>query len=233
MSETTLRSNKHKTHCKHGHAFSDANTLLERDAAGSFRRRRCRACRKRPPSKNLREATVRKLIQAIDEGQTLARICGGMHGHTYVGGKILSVGAFHAFCATRPRLGERLIAKLENNRKVAFAGMAYRKRLLAAPAVLRNDGVDIFEAIACATARLHESIRDDVMGSMFVAASEGRLKISDVSARVREFVAAHNRMFSQYVPIVGGLMRSTDQRLFDDGQMTLGDTVARGLWDSD
>jgi hypothetical protein len=68
---------------------------------------------------------------------------------------------------------------------------------------------------------------------MVLALYERRLKPKDILGSVQSFVAEEHRMFSMYVPVVGRIMRSTDQRLFDDGQMTLGDTVARGLWDGD
>lgn len=41
--------NAGKTHCKHGHAFDETNTLITRDAAGR-QHRRCRACKGSPRS---------------------------------------------------------------------------------------------------------------------------------------------------------------------------------------
>jgi hypothetical protein len=43
------------------------------------------------------------------------------------------------------------------------------RRLVAASALMRNDGVDAYEAVMKATAHLHEDDRGDVMSRMYVA----------------------------------------------------------------
>ncbi|ABE64042.1 hypothetical protein Nham_3309 [Nitrobacter hamburgensis X14] len=82
-----------------------------------------------------------------------------------------------------------------------------------------------------ATAGLPDHIRDDVRSAMFLAVAEGRLNPGAAASRVREFIAAHNRQYSKYVPHGGGVMQSLDQQVYDDGPMRLVDTVAHGLWD--
>jgi hypothetical protein len=67
--------------------------------------------------------------------------------------------------------------------------------------------------------------KDDVVSAIFEDLLTGALKRDDVKVRVRSYVAAHNRMFpTKYA------MRSLDAPLYDDGMMTLGDTISRGLW---
>jgi len=68
--------------------------------------------------------------------------------------------------------------------------------------------------------------KDDVVSDIFESLLNGSLQREDVSARVKHYVAAHNRMFPTKFA-----MRSLDARLFDNGMMTLGDTISRGLWD--
>jgi hypothetical protein len=68
--------------------------------------------------------------------------------------------------------------------------------------------------------------RDDVVSDIFEALINGSLQRDQVRARVKHFVTAHNRMFpTKYA------MRSLDAPVYDNGMMTLGDTVSRGLWD--
>jgi len=52
---------------------------------------------------------------------------------------------------------------------------------------MRNNGADAYEAVRQATSHLWEGERDDVMSLMFIAVSEGRLKLSDARARVGEY----------------------------------------------
>jgi hypothetical protein len=102
------------------------------------------------------------------------------------------------------------------------------KRTIAAPALLQNNGLDAYKAIRRATAHLPEDDRDDVMSRMFVALGEGRLKLSEVSIRVAEFVKRQ-----RYRPRVFGDARfSLDNPVGDDSNMTWLDTKtdADRLW---
>jgi len=65
-----------------------------------------------------------------------------------------------------------------------------------------------------------------------VAVFERSLKREDVRARVKHCVAAHNRMFpTKYAKFAGRPLVSLDAQLFNEGTMTLGDTISCGLWD--
>jgi len=65
-----------------------------------------------------------------------------------------------------------------------------------------------------------------------VAVFERSLKSENVRARVKHYVAAHNRMFpTKYAKFAGRPLVWLDAQLFDQGAMTLGDTISRGPWD--
>jgi hypothetical protein len=54
----------------------------------------------------------------------------------------------------------------------------------------------------------------------------------DVSARIRWYIANHNRRFPTKCAKFGGhALVSLDAQLFNEGTMTLSDTISRGLWD--
>jgi hypothetical protein len=75
-------------------------------------------------------------------------------------------------------------------------------------------------------------IRDDIAQSIMLALLEGSLQRNEVRARVRQFVADHNRMFpTKFAKFGDSPLVSLDQVLFDSGTATRGDTVSRGLWD--
>ncbi|GEC14226.1 hypothetical protein NWI01_01180 [Nitrobacter winogradskyi] len=90
---------------------------------------------------------------------------------------------------------------------------------------------NIYERIFRATALVPVDIRNEVRSAMSLAAAEGRIRPHETESRVREFVTAHHRQFSKYVPHGGGIMQSLDQQVYDDGPTRLGDTVTHGLWD--
>jgi hypothetical protein len=61
---------------------------------------------------------------------------------------------------------------------------------------------------------------------------EKSLRREDVRARVKQFIAAHNRMYpTKYAKFGDSPLVSLDEVLFEDGSTTRGDTVSRGLWD--
>jgi hypothetical protein len=103
-----------------------------------------------------------------------------------------------------------------------------KPRLVCRPAIIISpaNASQLIESINAAVPRtLPQDMRDDIIGEMTLAVIEGRLKIQDVARRMTEFVRAsfktdHNKW--------GAL--SLDQPMFEDGTVTLGDTVIRGLW---
>jgi hypothetical protein len=74
--------------------------------------------------------------------------------------------------------------------------------------------------------------KDDVVSDIFEAMLNGSLKREYVRARVQTYITAHNRMFpTKYAKFGNSPLVSLDEVLFEDGSMTRGDTVTRGLWD--
>ncbi|UWU77849.1 hypothetical protein N2603_05095 [Bradyrhizobium huanghuaihaiense] len=74
--------------------------------------------------------------------------------------------------------------------------------------------------------------KDDVVSAIFEDLLTGALKREDVRARVKSYVAAHNRMFpTNYAKFGDSPLVSLDEVLNDDGSGTRGDNVTRGLWE--
>lgn len=203
--------------------------------------RRCLVCDKashRAAAKNgnLRADVVRKAIAALESGTPISHLGGLVNGKYYPELFILVPARLKKFCAENPKLGRYILRLVDRNGKAALAEVRRMGSLANAlrfpvPAKLSSEGTR--KRLLKAVAHVDPRIRENVHGRMVLALYERRLKPKDILGSVQRFVAEEYRMFSMYVPVVGGIMRSTDQLLFDDGQMTLGDTVARGLWDSD
>jgi hypothetical protein len=102
------------------------------------------------------------------------------------------------------------------------------KRQIAASSLIRNNGADAYEAVRWATAHVSEDERADIMSIMFIAVAEGRLKLSEASARVGEFLRIHRR----HPRVLGDKMLRLDAPLGEDSNSTWLDTLsdADRLW---
>jgi hypothetical protein len=96
---------------------------------------------------------------------------------------------------------------------------------------MRDGGRHSYEAITEATCDLPPQIRGIIQSDMFLALTEGRLKIRDIPARVREFVTMHNRADRQSVFNPWGHL-SLEKPLGEDGSLKLMDVIREDqrLW---
>jgi hypothetical protein len=131
--------------------------------------------------------TLRKIFAALHEGKSLRNL-NGRYGSKYVGGSIVSSQMLSNFIKKNPRVGKKIRELGEANVRRLRVPLGERRRLIAAPAILRNDGADAYEAITRATVSLWEGERGDVMSLMFLAIAEGRLMPRHAEARMQEFL---------------------------------------------
>lgn len=227
-----------RTHCKRGHALVASNILPDKR-----RIRRCRACRnishKQALSIRMPSADkVREAIEALREGKPLTQITHGYTQHSTRGTKnryekvgkiIMKAPVLRNFMTSHPVLGRRIQQMIDDNRK---ASLAATRRIVASPAILKNNGRFAYAAIVQATNSLPDYLRDEVRSLMWMAAAEGKLSLRSISREVvQSFVSKQNQLFSKYIPHGGGIMQSLDQQVYDDGPTRLVDTVTHGLWD--
>lgn len=97
-------------------------------------------------------------------------------------------------------------------------------------AAVRDQNNDYFKIRAMLPANFPD--KDDIVGAIFEDLLNGNLQRAHVAARVKDYVTAHNRMFpTKFAKFGDGKLLSLDERLFDGGATTLGDTISRGFWD--
>lgn len=147
--------------------------------------------------------------------------CYGYKNGKFVGHSTMRSKPLRKFMQKNPRIGKRIRTLAYRNRIPIFAavGKACRIRhgtLIAAPALLKIDGVNAYEAIMRATSHLWEGERSDIISLMFVAIGEGRLLPRDAEERLAEFVLEHRRQFSKFGP------DSLDRPLYDDSLYDIG-----------
>lgn len=207
------------THCKYGHPFSGENLYL----APGRKERKCLACLKRrgERARRVSEQQARRVVEALNEGKTISNIT--KTGQSY----IVNHRALLLFRQKHPTFDRFVVRRSAANAKVRHAeATARRFQILRAPAPVD----DIFALLRSAVpATLPRQIRDDVIGKMALEIFEGKLRPADIGRRVREYVAAQFREFSNFGRV------SLDARLYDDGNATLLDRLSTeactGYWD--
>ena len=244
--------NAAKTHCPHGHAYSGDNLILRKSGARGCRAC-CRAAAKKPlrthcskghaftPENSYRipktgyldcricmrrrwldrgthlsEPTIRRIFDGLRDGASLR----DLYRKKKEGGRIIGQRKLYNFMAANPKFS-RLIKDLAR-KNVEERGHLRRK---STPRIVLQNSFDIWDEIRAAVPEsLPSQDRDEVVARIGLAVCEGTIGRSEIQGRVREFIAAHFRMFSKYGPA------SLDKPLYEDGAETLVDRVTEGLW---
>jgi hypothetical protein len=188
---------------------------------------------RQPHSGKLPEATVRQALEALHDGTPISHLGGLVNGKYVSAMFIVRPKALLAFCRVHPKLGRPILKLIKRNSDVALAEVRRKGNIAcwghAAPAIVtRTD--DVLAAIQRAVAAAPSFMREDIAEDITLEIYDRRLPFKRIRDRVRQLVTQYNRL--QYVPgRGGGKITSLDLQLFDDGPMTLGDTVTTSLWE--
>jgi hypothetical protein len=215
--ERSAERRRNSETCANGHIRTLENTFYVKNERQCLVRR-CKDCNKQARAIRMpMPEEVRGAVTALHHGQTLTSMA------TPYLQKLL-----RNFMVKNRKIGNRMHLLSKKNADAKRSDIRQSRRLVAASALMKNDGEDAYDAVMRATAHLHEVDRGDVMSRMYVAIGEGRLKLSDVSARVGEFLKNQ-----RWRPRVWGDARySLDNPLGDDSNTTWLDTKtdADRLW---
>lgn len=220
---TYLPRTGERTHCARGHEFSVENTLFC-NVGNNGRKRICLTCRVEwskacSRKKSISETTARLVQEAILSGHNFAEITGeSLKGKPIP--RICSSSPLFYFRKANPEIDAKwrgMMAKLHKPKSV---------RLIAAPAILKNNGFDAFEAIQSATRHLIEPLRGTVQSDMWLDVTEGRLMIRQIGSRLQDYIRKYNRDERHSVANRWG-HRSLDAPM-GDGGFTLLDTLEDG-----
>lgn len=212
--------------CPQGHPRTRENVRIS--SQGSLYCFPCAQVRNAQP-RPVKPSHVKLIFQRLHEGQTISSLFGRQGGGYNRGCCVIDRDALVQFMKLHPRVGKKIQALGDKNRAAVRVQIGEMNRKRAAPAILRNNGADAYAAIMEATARLWEGERGDIVSLMFLAVAEGRLLPRDAVRRLPEFVRQHRRQFGKFRS-EGLAPASLDRLLFDDGTMTLRDTITTGLW---
>jgi hypothetical protein len=221
-------------HCSRGHLWSEHEAIDNKRG-----RRYCRECKRLSGCEQKLDRYAKRedlalVLDGLSHGLTLHQMTARPGARVWrlesaPVHRVMHPSILWAFMKSNPAIGRRMKAQSKENALGHTRAAAQNRRIIAAPALLRNNGADAYEAVQHACAHLWEGERGDVMSLMFVDVSEGRLKISDCAARVDEYRRRHNRR-----PRAWGDY-SLDAPIGEDGSATWLDMVSvdaeSGAWD--
>jgi hypothetical protein len=183
--------------CLHGHPWVN-NTVFYSDT------RRCLECsrirdKKKGKGRVASQEMVSRVLEGLSHGLTLHQMTssdikkGVYRPHDGIK-KIASLSRLNSFFEAHPKLGKRIRETSKKNAIRNLRDSNQSTRAMAAPALLRNNGVDSFEAVQRATVGIWEDDRGDVQALMWIAIVENKLSLRDCTpAKANEYLKIHRR----------------------------------------
>jgi hypothetical protein len=214
------------THCKYGHPLSGDNLYL----APGRRERKCWACIKKRDRKPrpASEVQIQQLTAALNAGKTISEICWGKVDGKIVAKPLLTFRKLRLHRQMNPDYEQFVQSVMASSNSKAQQRRSNPERFRMT--IIRSQNDDFHKVLAMLPERLAN--RDDVAATIFEDLASGRLRRDQVKLRLSGYIAEQNEMFPiKYRKFGDRALVSLDELAFQDGSMTLGDTISRGLWD--
>ncbi|TFV75309.1 hypothetical protein E4K64_16535 [Bradyrhizobium frederickii] len=212
--------NRIKTHCKFGHPFATYQRLNFDKGSVIRKCNMCHFLRYKEGGRVKPEIMV-KVKAELERGATISSLTAS--------GKPTRLLAHHAFKRARrenPEIDILAAKVIEGSRSRALRTRWTRVH----NEIRREQNNDYYMIRALLPVSFPD--KDDVVGAIFEDLLTGALKRENVRARVKSYVAAHNKLFpTKYAKFGESPLLSLDEAIFEDGTSTRGDNVSRGLWD--
>jgi hypothetical protein len=199
-------------------------------------RRACLACWRHhaanPPIHSI--LPVLDLIKDdLRRGISAGQIC---HGRPTGGGKVdrrlvrVRPNVFYRYRQLNPDFNQFVLEAIADSKSVGQKIRFSRHRARLQTARVRKEANDYHKIRDMIPAS--NPHRDDIVARIFEDMLSGNLDRENVQGRVRYYVTEYNRIFpTKYAKFGNSPLVSLDEVLFDNGSMTRGDTISRGLWD--
>lgn len=239
-----------KTHCKRGHPLTPDNVYVE--IHEPYNRRHCRACMRvrwrnrggdtNVKKGNLKGETVERILIALRAGQTTSRICGGMQGQTYVGGKIVNIYALKAYIAKGTEEGAEMARLIGINAsgvlRTRSARLLKPKSIVlptprTAPFVIRRTGSwmdgETLSAVNQVGERAPVFMRDEVRQELLLLLWSGQIQPAEIPAVGKRLLS---RQYRDYDSLSKWGHISLDKPLNGETDSTLMDIISEDqrLW---
>jgi hypothetical protein len=207
------------THCMHGHSLADATISYQ----AGYIKRSCKTCWKiRQKHASPIDPTIAKKVEVLlRRGASISSFTkGGSKGY------LLEHKTFTRFRLENTEINGLFLTNLKDANS-----RAQRLRHLRVKNERRRTEANDYHQIV---GMVPESFpdRDSVVSRIFEDMLSGILKREDVRARVKFYITEHYRMFpTNFAKFGSAKLVSLDEVMFDNGSMTRGDTISRGLWE--
>ncbi|MGY4355370.1 hypothetical protein ACVWZR_004421 [Bradyrhizobium sp. i1.3.1] len=223
------------SHCKYGHELTIENTGIKPSNGSRF----CLTCNRTfagaPVTPQMLDNVERGLLTGMSVGDLTTPRDGKRPAITYA--------QWRTVRRTRPDVNERFMRALRNPATIrSFMSGNTIARVpgltLAAPADFVRSDVPLYTPQEGDTEWLlsltphywSDADRMDVVGNIFLALFDRKLRREDVPGRMKEFRKQHNDMFSYKDYGSARAPLSLDVPIFAEGKTTRGETIQTGLW---
>jgi hypothetical protein len=215
------------THCINGHTLADARVYYQH----GYIKRDCRTCWKIRSQRGgvMKPEALIKVKAALTRGATIGLI---IHGRPVGGGKpdpslrIVDAGILSRYRRENPGFNRFVLDAIEKR-----IGMS-NPVLAVAAGTFKYEWDPADRQFIWAMLPEHFPDKDVVINDMIVSLLEGRLDRSQIGDKIHQYIRAQNRLFpTKYAKFGNSRLVSLDEVMFEDGTMTRGDTISRGLWD--
>jgi hypothetical protein len=213
--------------CKNGHSLDRGRIYFKYGYE-------CRRCQKCDQIRNAKAGIIKPeaLAQAtiaLRNGVTVNQI---LHGIPMGGGRrdrsliILNTAAFYRYRHENPEFNRFVLGAIEN--RIAM----YNPVLAVAAGSFKYEWDPADYEYIRALLPEHLPDKDAIINDVMVSLLEGRLDRGQIGAKVHWYISAQNRLSpTKYAKFGNRPLLSLDEVLLEDGTMTRGDTITRGLWD--
>ncbi|SIO66927.1 hypothetical protein SAMN05443247_11540 [Bradyrhizobium erythrophlei] len=213
--------------CNRGHLYSVHGRLRK---GGILR---CKKCGNIALAGSVKKETITQLLDGLSHELTLNQMTAHEKSRSWrpdgAISRIIRPTVLWSFMKEHPTIGKRMKVLSQKNAAENYRAAGLTRIRVASPAILRNDGLDAFNAIQRATAHIWEGDRGDVQSLMYIAIGERRLSLSSCTrAAADKFLEQHRKR----PRVLGDARYSLDNPLGDDSGMTWLDTKmeADRLW---
>jgi hypothetical protein len=222
------RDRRNQTHCKRGHSLADAFIHVSPEG---WVMRNCRTCHeaRRDKIEPLPPAKLQEVKAVLIAKKSVAAITG-----QHLRGKkrpvIVNSTRFYNARKADPEFDLFVRQQIVGSNGRAQRLRQSLSRTHKATSEQREQANEYRAIRAMFPAWMPDP--DELVSRIFEDMLSGSLERDDVPNRIRFYTQEREKLFpTKFRKFGDGLLVSLDEQLFDDGTVTRGDTVSRGLWD--
>jgi hypothetical protein len=211
--------------CKYGHPLDSGRIYFRYGYE-------CRRCLKCDQLRNARAGIIKpedlaKATAALRNGSTVKQKLRAVREQDGRRSRIINTAAFYRYRSENPDFNRIVRDAIEKR-----IGPSINPVLAVAAGTFKYEWDPTDHQLICGMLPPNFPDKDAVINEVIITLLEGRLHRSQIGAKIQWYIKAHYRLFpTKYAKFGDSPLDSLDEVMFEDGSITRGDTVSRGLWD--